>query len=53
MSIINKIGRRRGWEKKQLELAVSFNPTRPEAYLFLSMHHNNSQEIMRKCKNFQ
>ena len=42
---LNKIGRRRGWEKKQLELAVSFNPTRPEAYLFLSMHHNNSQEI--------
>jgi len=44
---LNKIGRRRGWEKRQLELAISFNPTRPEAYLFLSMYHNNSAALKK------
>ena len=32
---LNKIGRRKKWEKCQLETAIAYNPTRPEAYLFI------------------
>ena len=42
---LNKIGRRKKWEKCQLELAISYNPTRPEAYLFMSLFSNDFHTI--------
>ena len=41
---LNKIGRRKKWEKSQLETAVAYNPKRPEAYLFLSLYHDDHHE---------
>jgi len=41
---LNDIGRRKKWEKSQLEVAVAYNPNRPEAYLFLSLYHKNHHE---------
>ena len=41
---LNKIGRRKKWEKSQLETAIAYNPNRPEAYLFLSLYYNDHHE---------
>lgn len=41
---LNKIGRRKKWEKAQLETAIAYNPNRPEGYLFLSLHYDDHHE---------
>ena len=41
---VNKIGRRIDWERTQLQLATSYLPTRPEAYLFLSKYFAKKQD---------
>lgn len=41
---VHKIGRRRKFEKCQLELAITHLTTRPEAYLFLSEWYSKNNE---------
>ena len=41
---VNSIGRRKKWEKSQLELAITHLPNRPEAYLFLSEWYSKNKE---------
>tara|TARA_R110000772_G_C13289764_1_gene437886 strand:+ start:1637 stop:2278 length:642 start_codon:yes stop_codon:yes gene_type:complete len=41
---INKIGRRKKWEKSQLQLAITHLSTRPEAYYLLSKHYSEISE---------
>ena len=43
---LNKTTRRKNFEKGQLEVAISYLPTRPEAYLFLSKHYSRSEDWM-------
>ena len=41
---LNRTTRRQNFEKGQLELAISYLPTRPEAYLFLSKHYSRNED---------
>ncbi len=41
---VNTIGRRKQWEKAQLELAITHLSTRPEAYYFLSKYYSEISE---------
>lgn len=41
---LNKTKRRPKYEKGQLEMAISYLPTRPEAYLFLSKWYSDKEE---------
>jgi len=41
---LNRTTRRKNYEKGQLEMAISYLPTRPEAYLFLSKWYSDKEE---------
>jgi len=41
---LNKTERRKNYEKGQLEMAISYLPTRPEAYLFLSRWYSEKED---------
>lgn len=41
---LNRTTRRRNFEKGQLETAIAYLPTRPEAYFYLSLWHSDNEE---------